>query len=553
MHLFHHRWSFFYILLAILLWLAVPACSSDSMDNNDPSNQNPIPDDPKPDDPDPDDPDPDDPDPDDPDPDDPKPDDPDPDDPDPDDPEPVSGFHVTVDGKATGDGSIEDPWDLSTAFVNTRIKPGDTLYLHGGIYRGAFKLKLNGRADNPIVIRSWKNDVVVIDGEGNRIDGAVLSFDGTHTWLSGVTITNSRANHYDESGSTDGVFFIGPDNKLTNSIIRDNSGNGIGFWQGAAGAEVSGCIIYHNGYIGPSRGHGHGLYVQNRKENAPKIIRNNIIFNSFGKGIQVYATGSDVTYNTVIEDNIFFNCARAAGRAEQCVYIGGVQPADNHQVLNNVFYASTGKESHASARFGDSNAANGGAVFSDNYCVDSFLDITNKWQHMTARNNTYIAKSSSNRVVVSYGVFANVQKPDYDDNTYYQGLIGVNGSNGPLSAVQALGQELNSVYYKELPAETAIFVKSVGADRWHVAVFNWGSARSVQVTVPGLEAGDDYILYEAASLGRGPVAEAKYGGDALQIQMSAPPVDIPVGMEKDAANFTSTLPDFGAYLVVRKR
>jgi len=471
-------------------------------------------------------------------------------------------FHVTVNGTPAGDGSIDAPWDLATALSRSTVVPGDTIYLHGGTYKGFFVSNLNGTAAAPIVILPWHNDTVIIDGTGQTASApAVLTFEGSYTWLKGVTITNSAANHYNADNTNDGVYFIGPGNKLQNCIIRGNSGNGIGFWNPAVNAEVSGCIIYNNGAIGPNRGHGHGLYVQQGTAGV-KTIRNNIIFNSFGKGIQVYGTSVEV-HNTVIEDNIFFDAALPAGMGlEQSVYIGGIMKVDNHVVRNNVFYASPGHPgTPASAKFGDAfgmvpSETNGKAVFSGNYCVDSFLHITRRWEHMTARDNTYIAKSSANRIVVGYDVYDHAgMTRDYDSNVYHRGMIGENNATGfstfPLSAIQEYdGQEMNSVYHENLPNQSAVFVKQVDVDRWHVAIFNWRNARSITVALPNLKSGAGYEIFYAPGLQSRPVAKGNYNGNFVTIPLDASAADIPLGMETHAARFTGTLPDFGAFLII---
>ena len=123
------------------------------------------------------------------------------------------GFHVTVNGSPAGDGSVDAPWDLSIALASSTIMPGDTIYLHGGTYRGVFVSGLNGRPDAPIRVRPWANETVIIDGAGFTSGApAVLAFEGSYTWLSGVTITNSAADHYNDyvnDNAIDGVYFVG--------------------------------------------------------------------------------------------------------------------------------------------------------------------------------------------------------------------------------------------------------------------------------------------------------------------------------------------------------
>jgi hypothetical protein len=66
------------------------------------------------------------------------------------------GFHVAVDGTPGGDGSEANPWDLATALLGpASVKPGDTIYLHGGTYAGHFVTKLDGQDGAPITVRSY--------------------------------------------------------------------------------------------------------------------------------------------------------------------------------------------------------------------------------------------------------------------------------------------------------------------------------------------------------------------------------------------------------------
>src|SRR5262245_9409383 len=76
-----------------------------------------------------------------------------------------SGFHVAVDGSPSGDGSASAPWDLPTALLHpSSVKPGDTLFLHGGVYAGGFVAKLVGTIEAPIVVRSFPGEWAVLDG-----------------------------------------------------------------------------------------------------------------------------------------------------------------------------------------------------------------------------------------------------------------------------------------------------------------------------------------------------------------------------------------------------
>ena len=55
----------------------------------------------------------------------------------------ATGFHVTANGAAHGTGAVATPWDLATALNSAdAVAPGDTIWLHGGTYRGGFTSRL---------------------------------------------------------------------------------------------------------------------------------------------------------------------------------------------------------------------------------------------------------------------------------------------------------------------------------------------------------------------------------------------------------------------------
>jgi hypothetical protein len=67
-------------------------------------------------------------------------------------------------GSATAAGTQAAPWDLHTALKDARVKPGDTVFLRGGTYRGKFTSTLTGTPAAPITVRSAPGEWVEIDG-----------------------------------------------------------------------------------------------------------------------------------------------------------------------------------------------------------------------------------------------------------------------------------------------------------------------------------------------------------------------------------------------------
>ncbi|MGH9888294.1 MAG: hypothetical protein ACREBE_22360, partial [bacterium] len=79
---------------------------------------------------------------------------------------PATGPVLHVDpvrGDPAGDGSEKRPWKTLEAAVK-RLKPGDTLYLHGGTYFESVTIAATGTAKSPITIRSAPGEIAIIDG-----------------------------------------------------------------------------------------------------------------------------------------------------------------------------------------------------------------------------------------------------------------------------------------------------------------------------------------------------------------------------------------------------
>ena len=100
-------------------------------------------------------------------------------------------FYVAPTGTAMDDGSKAKPWDLQTALSHPKsVKPGDTIWLRGGTYKGAFTSKLNGAGGAPITIRQYPGERAILDANGAPTNLPTIHIDGAwKTWW-GFEVTN---------------------------------------------------------------------------------------------------------------------------------------------------------------------------------------------------------------------------------------------------------------------------------------------------------------------------------------------------------------------------
>lgn len=74
------------------------------------------------------------------------------------------GYFVDArNGRDDADGSPQRPWK-TLAHAIGRLRPGDTLYLRGGLYYERVTIRAAGTPGKPITIRSYPNELAVLDG-----------------------------------------------------------------------------------------------------------------------------------------------------------------------------------------------------------------------------------------------------------------------------------------------------------------------------------------------------------------------------------------------------
>ena len=254
-------------------------------------------------------------------------------------------FHVSPTGTATNDGSAQRPLDLATALSSkSPARAGDIIWLHGGVYRGAFKSVIAGTATSPIIVRQFPGERSTIDSSASGGYDA-LSITGAYTWFWGFEIASSDTKRISaESGSWPqdlrrgyGAVTLAPGTKFINMIVHDNA-NGLGLWSESVGGEAYGNVIYNNGWQAPDRAHGHGIYTQNATGN--RLVAENIIFHQFSHGVHAYGSEIASLNNITLDGNIaFMNGALGTGGIYENgrdLLLGGSRVASNPVLSNNV-------------------------------------------------------------------------------------------------------------------------------------------------------------------------------------------------------------------------
>lgn len=465
-------------------------------------------------------------------------------------PRPTHGtqFYVAPDGKPQGDGSSKHPWDLATALSQPeKVKPGGTIWLRSGTYKGNFKSKLTGDVDQPILVSQFANERATIDGS-LTVDGAWATF-----W--GFEVMNSSPDRADERRT--GVEVWAPHTKFINLLVHD-CGNGFGFWSSAVDSELYGNIVFNNGWQGFGRGHGHGIYTQN--EEGLKLIRDNIIFNQFGYGIHAYTERGDLN-GLYFEGNVSFNNGASSrdGVRYDNILIGGYKPAERITLTSNLTYNTFARtDAKPNVRLGYADTNNKDLIMKDNYFAGGdLLASFRRWEVATVTGNTFIGVERL--LDLAMDPDAEASNYTWDHNTYYQSqraaafsLSGEALEFGAWRSATGFDQNSNWSTNDSGPAAaTRIFIRQnhYEPERAHIVVYNWELKTTVDIDARSfLRVGDSYEVRSVQHYFGAPVLGGTFDGRPLRLPMTGLRVVAAVG---SSAAPRPTGPVFNVFVVLK--
>ena len=435
-------------------------------------------------------------------------------------------YYAAPTGTHAGNGSRAHPWDLATALA-APLQPGDTLWLRGGVYRGAFRSTLQGSESAPVVVRQYPGERAILDGRGSHSHGLTVRGDYSIFW--GFELTNSDPARATAVLGTevrpDVVVNDASHTKYINLIVHDG---GVGFYNEpqSLDVEVAGCVFYNNGWQGPDRGHGHGLYLKSYA--GPLVVRDNVVFNQFGYGIHAYTNaGTGKLINIHITGNVSFDNGVLASKPGSApnILLGGADYASGDEVSGNfTYFPPTVRTADVNVRIGFGQTRNGDVQVTDNYFAggDPVLEF-GFWAAARIADNTLLARGS-----------------------------------GPLiRRIDPVGEASASHIWRDNheatpPADAKIVVRPnpYEAGRAIIIAYNWGHQATVTADLSAvLGRGDNYEIRSVQDVFGAPVTSGTFDGNAVRVPMhrTAPP--IPVGMTNSPAPVTA--PEFDVFLVTR--
>jgi hypothetical protein len=252
----------------------------------------------------------------------------------------AADFFVSTDGSRSGDGSISAPWDLKTALEHPRaVKPGDSIYLRAGVYEIPGKLNFNcrleGQPDAYITVAPYGHERAIIDGSIQVLSEWVSIRDLEFRNTTPVRVTTLPGSSPADITQPIGLDVFKSNVKIINNVIHDTS-TGLGSWREAANNEFYGNISFYNGWVGPDRSHGHGVYMQN--EHGAKLLADNIVFGNAEYGMQIYGSSETFLNGFVLDGNVVFSNGLFGRESSRNILLGGSTVASDPVLMNNVTY-----------------------------------------------------------------------------------------------------------------------------------------------------------------------------------------------------------------------
>jgi len=180
------------------------------------------------------------------------------------------------------------------------LKPGDVVEIAPGTYREVLKIKANGTAAAPIVIRGAPGKPrPVFDATGLDVSGkggaprGVFQIEGAHIVLEHLELTGAR-----NGGSADGVRLLGS----TNATIRDckihHCDVGV-FGDDKQTATIENCDVGFNS-TEEWRGYAHNFYMHGNRV----VVRNCFIHDSpFGQNFKSRAHYNELWHNLIVDSD----------------------------------------------------------------------------------------------------------------------------------------------------------------------------------------------------------------------------------------------------------
>ncbi|MEF2966821.1 choice-of-anchor Q domain-containing protein [Paenibacillus sp. M1] len=423
-----------------------------------------------------------------------------------------SAYYVATTGNDNNPGTLSSPWKTLQKAAGS-AKPGDTVYVRGGVYNEFVNFKVSGTATGPITFQNYEQEIPIVDGSGLSLaknQALMLLSNVSYITISGFEIRNlsTSSSSYDPAGIRvkDGGSRIQLLNNNVHHIENTSkSGNGHGIHVlGNSSTAITDLIISGNQVHHLKTGKSESLTLSGNINGFS--ITGNKVYDNNNIGIELAGfygacSGSctDQTRNGTVAENIVYlidssdNIAYGTGiHAAGGIYADGARDIviERNEVYNSDFGIELASEKKgkntsgitvrnnylhhnygAGLIMGGASSSNGGSaqntILNNTFIENDTLsqgygDITLQWNNADNRFFNNILYSGSQKLSVNK-INSSGSGNVFDYNLFYNS-VGTAGSqwkwNGKsyswLAAYkQATGNEEHGLYGNPLFANKA--------------------------------------------------------------------------------------------------
>nr|MBA2482658.1 right-handed parallel beta-helix repeat-containing protein [Planctomycetota bacterium] len=444
-----------------------------------------------------------------------------------------SQHHVSPLAGVDGDGSAERPWSLETVLTHpSGVRPGDTIWLDGGHYdHGILTSALTGSDRAPITLRARPGAAVTISAQHVRITGSWTRYQG-------FELCGKIRDRVDAAGLLPGIELIGSKNACVNLVIHDFGDTGVVVRPEAAGSEISGCVVYHNGSIttDPQQRavpHGFGIQLGNASE-LPLVVSDCIVFGNLAGGVRIEPRSPLAHQGTIRCERLVAFDDSAGDVMVGPTPVPELSITDSHleridlQLVSRSGIVLQGNHLRSRRRARDPEAVTSPLVMED-------------WNGMRFSGNAVYAD----------GPLALLANPDkhfdpaicsWDDNTYHWSndfarspwpderqpfLLREQGAPtiGTFDQWRTrTGFDTRSRFIAGRPQGQRTFVLANRHEpgRAHIVIYDWDrqGAVDIDLSTAGLTHGQGFELRDAEDLFAAPVVRGTYAGRSVRVEIS---------------------------------
>jgi hypothetical protein len=503
----------------------------------------------------------------------------------------VNYFYASATGGVNSHATSADKAELQSIFSSGLMQPGVTVEVTnaGGSYQPSaeYTVSSQGASGNPITIKATPGARVTVDAvnfpSGTGVARADIHLTSTSAYVrvQGLELTNTRTSSRisTQSGSNptdiglnEGLVNHGQHNEIVNNFLHDNWGDGISDESTSTDTIVYGNVIFNNGWQGPDRGHGHGIYTQNTAPSV-KLDAENIIFNNFGYGIHAFTTSTSLD-NFTFTGNVVFQGGKASAACIGCsgagaspnYFLGGSSAATNITYTNDFAYQSDGSGTNFLLGGSTTSVLNGILSLSGLVSVGSSSTLAlSNWQTATASGlKLYGVGGGSDKGVLNVG-FRNGLTPTSANwswnNNFYWNQVNLSGGvrdgySAGASSFLTFAQHKTATGFDANTTETigpmtdAVYVRPNAYDnQCNIISFNQSLAATIQANLSGcgFTNGQTVVLSDAQNI-YGTLATITYSSASPTVTITVPSTTLmlPTGFSSYASNMVHTGRPFSA-------